>query len=146
MCAMEDTMRRIIATIALLLGTAVAAQAVPQTMYKDLIRPNGHKRSESTYAADVDACYRQTGGSRYLPDSAAMKKCMLSHGYRFVWQRGYTSDSRRSASSHYDPTFDFPTQPTAEPQVPDPNTFPTLVVPSSPVFDGSGNMVPGTGP
>jgi hypothetical protein len=98
---MEDSMKRIIIAAALLLGTAtaVAAQAPPQTMYKDLIRPNGQKRSAGVYQADVDACYRQTGGSPYYPDSAAMKKCMLSHGYRFMWQRGFASSSARAAPS-----------------------------------------------
>jgi len=93
-------MKRIGITAALLLGTAtaVAAQAAPQVMYKDLIRPNGHKRTEAVYQADVSACYRQTGGSRYLPDSAAMKKCMLSRGYRFVWQRGFGGGSGRAVA------------------------------------------------
>jgi len=137
-------MKRIIITTALLLGTAVAAQAVPQAMYKDLIRPNGQKRSEAVYQADVNACYRQTGGSRYLPDGAAMKKCMLSRGYRFIWQRGFASGSVRSApsSAYVDPG---PTPETAPPAVPDPNSFPTPVVPTAPMFDSSGNIIPGTG-
>ncbi len=98
-------MKRITITTVVLLGTAVAAQAAPQTMYKDLVRPNGQKRSEAVYQADVNACYRQTGGSPYLPDSAAMKKCMLSRGYRFMWQRGFASGSVRSApsSAYVDP-------------------------------------------
>jgi hypothetical protein len=96
---MEETMKRTIIITALLLCTANAAAAqVPQTMYKDLVRPNGQKRSAAAYQADVDACYRQTGGTPYLPDSAAMKKCMLSHGYRFVWQRGYDSGSRAAVT------------------------------------------------
>ena len=82
-------MNRIIVTTALLLGTSLAAQAYPVAMYYDLIRPNGHPRSQIIYQSNLNACYRQTGGTPYLADSAAMKKCMLSHGYRFVWQRGY---------------------------------------------------------
>lgn len=71
----------------------VAAQTPPQAMYKDIVRPNGQKRSEAVYQADVDACYGQTGGSPYLPDSAAMKKCMLGYGFQFVWQRGFGGGS-----------------------------------------------------
>jgi len=112
-------MKRITITTVVLLGTAVAAQAAPQTMYKDLVRPNGQKRSEAVYQADVNACYRQTGGSPYLPDSAAMKKCMLSRGYRFMWQRGFASGSVRSApsSAYVDPG---PPPEPAQPVVPIP--------------------------
>ena len=94
-------MKRIIIAAALLLATAAAAaaQAPPQAMYKDLIRPNGHPRSDAIYQADVDACYAQTGQSRYQPDGAAMKKCMRSRGYQFMWQRGFASSSARSAPS-----------------------------------------------
>ena len=85
------------------------AAAPPQVMYKDIVRPNGQKRSDAVYQADVDACYRQTGGSVYLPDSAAMKKCMLGDGFQFVWQRGFGSGSgaavaSSSGSSDYDYT------------------------------------------
>ena len=94
-------MKRIIITTALLVGTAVAAQAqdAPRTMYKDLIRPNGQPRSADVYQAAVDGCSRQTGQSRYEPDGAAMKKCMQSHGYHFMWQHGFASGSARSAPS-----------------------------------------------
>jgi hypothetical protein len=95
----EETMKRIIITTALLLGTAMAAQAVPQAMYKDLIRPNGQKRSAAVYEADVNSCYSQTGQSRYEIDGAAMKKCMRSRGYQFMWQHGVASGSARSAPS-----------------------------------------------
>ena len=96
--AKEDAMKRIIVATALLLGTAIATQAhaAPQTMYKDL-RPNGHKRSDAAYQADVDACYRRTGGNPDVPDSAAMKKCMLSNGYSFLWQRGFGGASRQAS-------------------------------------------------
>lgn len=90
-------MKRIVIAAALVLGTAtaVAAQTAPQVVYKDLIRPNGQPRSAAVHQADVDACYAQTGGSRYLPDSAAMKKCMLGRGYRFVSQSGFDSGAGR---------------------------------------------------
>ncbi len=95
-------MKRLI-FIALLLGTATAvaaqaqAQDAPRTMYKDLIRPNGQPRSADVYQSAVDGCSAQTGQSRYQPDGAAMKKCMRSHGYQFMWQHGFASGSVRSA-------------------------------------------------
>ena len=124
-------MNRIIITTVVLLGTAtaVAAQAVPQTAYKDLIRPNGQKRSDAVYQADVNACYRQTGGSPYLPDSAAMKKCMLSRGYRFMWQRGFASGSRQAA-----PSYDY-----SPPPDPLPPTIPNPIPPSEPAYVPSAN-------
>jgi len=130
----EDAMKRIIVTIALLLGTAVAgqAQAVPQIMYKDLIRPSGHKRSDAAHQADVDACYRQTGASRYLPDGAAMQKCMLSHGYRLVWQRGFASGPRQAAPS-YDPG-PLP-DPSSPPAGPDMNGMNTSTNPTWPALN-----------
>ena len=137
-------MKRTIVTAALLLATAtaVAAQAVPQTAYKDLIRPNGQKRSDAVYQADVDACYRQTGGSPYVPDSAAMKKCMLSHGYRFMWQRGFASVSRRAPSSGvYD--YSPPPDPPPPPVFVDPTPY--QPAPIAPIYDSNGMLVPGTG-
>jgi len=79
-------MKRIIVATTLLLGTAVAAQAYPAAKYYDLIRPNGHPRSDAIHNADLDACYAQTGQSRYKADGPAFKKCMLGRGYRFVSQ------------------------------------------------------------
>jgi hypothetical protein len=135
---MEDTMKRIMITTVLLLGTAVAAQAVPQTMYKDLIRPNGQKRSDAAYQADVNACYRQTGGSPYVPDGAAIKKCMLSRGYRFMWQRGFASGSRQVApSGAYD--IGPPPDPPSPPVFVDPTPYRPTPVP--PIYDSSGNVV-----
>ena len=97
----EDSMKRIIIATALLLGTAIAAQAQdpPQVMYKDLIRPNGHPRSADVYQAAVDACYAQTGGTPYEPDTAAMKKCMQGRGYQFMWQHGFASGSAPATPS-----------------------------------------------
>lgn len=79
--------------------THVAARTAPQVMYKDLVRPNGQPRSQVVYQADVNACYGQTGGNPYIPDSAAMKKCMLSRGYQFMWQRGFNRASVRTVAS-----------------------------------------------
>ena len=87
-------MKRIAIAAVVLLGTATAVVAqTPQAMYKDLIRPNGHPRSDAIHQADVDACYAQTGNSRYEPDGPAMKQCMRSRGYQFKWQRGFASNS-----------------------------------------------------
>jgi len=94
-------MKRIIITTALLLGTVIAAQAqtAPAAMYKDLIRPNGQKRSAAVYQADLDACYAQTGQSRYEYDGPAFKKCMLSRGYQFMWQHRVATGSGHAAPS-----------------------------------------------
>jgi hypothetical protein len=104
MCTMESTMKRIIVTAAaLLLGTVLTAQARPVAHYYDLIRPNGHPRSDAIHQADLNLCYRQTGQSRYSLDGPAFKKCMLSRGYRFLSQHGYGSGSRQAAAPSYDP-------------------------------------------
>ena len=131
-------MKRIIVATALLLGTAVAAQAqaVPQTMYKDLIRPNGHMRSDAVHQADVDACYRQTGTGPYAPDTAAMKKCMLGRGYRFMWQRGFASGSRRAAPS-YDPGPSPSPSPDPSPPAQGPDTA-GMNTPTNPTWPGFG--------
>jgi hypothetical protein len=103
-CAMKSLIQRMLVSSALALvsfapiGHAMA-QSAPQAMYKDLIRPNGQKRSDAVYQADVTACYQQTGSSPYLPDNAAMKKCMLGRGYQFVWQRGFGSGSGGTVAS-----------------------------------------------
>lgn len=99
-CTMEDTIKRIIVTTALLLGTAVAAQAQPVNAYRDLIRPNGHPRNDAIHKADLSFCYQQTGQSRYSLDGPAFKKCMLSRGYRLIWQRDIASGSRQAAPSY----------------------------------------------
>ena len=101
MCTMESTMKRIIVTAAaLLLGTALTAQARPVAHYYDLIRPNGHPRSDAIHQADLDFCYQQTGQSRFSPDGAAFKKCMAGRGYSFTGLTGRGTDA--SAPSLYD--------------------------------------------
>jgi hypothetical protein len=80
------SMNRIIVATALLLGTGLAAQSYPVATYYDLIRPNGKPRSQAIHQSDLDACYRETGQSRYKADGPAFKKCMLGRGYRFVSQ------------------------------------------------------------
>jgi hypothetical protein len=101
-------MKRIIVTTALLLVTAVAAQARPVASYHDLIRPNGHPRSDAIHQADLDFCYQQTGQSRYSLDGPAFKKCMLSRGYRFEWQRWGSSGGGSSSLDVSSPSPDVP--------------------------------------
>ena len=79
--------RTLILTAALLIGSTLASQARPVNAYYDLIRPNGHPRSDAIHQTDLDFCYGQTGASRFRLDNAAMKSCMLTRGYRFMWQR-----------------------------------------------------------
>ena len=127
MCAMEDAMKRIVVNriiiaTALLLGTSLAAQAYPVSVYRDLIRPNGHPRSEAIHQSDLDACYRQTGQSRYAADGPAFKQCMASRGYRFVSQH-YAPNPRYYSGS---PGVDDWTPP---PAGPDPNLFSTPQIP-----------------
>jgi hypothetical protein len=75
--------RTVIAAV-LLLGTMLGAQAdtAIQT-YHDVLRPDGHKRSEPAFQADLDSCSRQTGGKRVYRDTPAFKQCMLGRGYRW---------------------------------------------------------------
>ena len=85
-------MKRIVITTAMLLGAVLGtvlgaplgAQADTATQtYRDLIRPNGHARSDATFEAALDACSRQTGGKRTFHDTPAYKKCMIGLGYRW---------------------------------------------------------------
>jgi hypothetical protein len=84
-------MKCIIITTALLLGSALAAQARPVDAYYDLIRPNGHPRSDAIHQRDMDYCYAQTGQRRYGLQGPAFQQCMAGRGYRHMWGR-YTSD------------------------------------------------------
>jgi len=77
-------MQRTIITTVLLLGALVGAHASSLDTYRDLIRPNGHPRSNAIHQADLDFCYRRTGASRYRPDTPAFKQCMLGRGYRWT--------------------------------------------------------------
>jgi hypothetical protein len=55
-----------------------------EMMYYDLIRTDGHPRSEAIYRENLDFCYDQTGADRTLDDTRSFKQCMLGRGYR--WQ------------------------------------------------------------
>jgi hypothetical protein len=78
-------MKRTIITTALLLGTALAAQARPVDAYYDLIRPNGNPRSDAIHQRDMAYCYAQTGQSRYELDGPEFQQCMATRGYRHMW-------------------------------------------------------------
>jgi hypothetical protein len=126
----EDTaMKRILVTAALLIGSVLAAQARPVNAYYDLIRPNGHPRSDAIHQADLDYCYAKTGASRYRLDNAAMKQCMLGRGYRFMWGRN-VPDQRYAAPS------DDVAYPDPVPVAPDPPSPP----PPSPAYDPNSGM------
>jgi hypothetical protein len=127
-------MKRIIVTTAVLLGTVLTAQARPVASYHDLIRPNGHPRSDAIHQADLDFCYQQTGQSRYSLDGPAFKKCMLGRGYRFEWQRagGYGG-----GSSGFDFSSPSPDVPMTVAPVPDaPYVAPTAPTPDNPNCGG----------
>jgi hypothetical protein len=77
-------MKRVIVASAALLASVLCAQAEHSLdNYHDL-RPNGHKRSEATFEADVASCKRLTHDSIYRPDSRAMKRCMMRRSWQ--WQ------------------------------------------------------------
>jgi hypothetical protein len=115
-------MRRTLLTTALLLGTMLGAQARPVNAYYDLIRPNGHPRSDAIHQADMAACYHQTGASRYRLDTPAYRKCMLGRGYRWMWGRN-VPDPPSSASDSFSSTSPDSPPPIA-PYVPPPNPPP----------------------
>jgi hypothetical protein len=130
---MEETMKRIIITAAVLLGTGLTAQAGPVASYHDLIRPHGHPRSDAIHEADLDFCYQQTGQSRYSLDGPAFKKCMLGRGYRFEWQRAGGSGG---GSSGFD-SSPSPDVPMTMAPVPDaPYVAPTAPTPDNPNCGG----------
>jgi hypothetical protein len=77
--------RTIIACALLLAGTLAALAAHSNDTYYDLVRPNGHPRSDAIFNADLNFCYAQTGASRYaVGDTPAFKQCMLGRKWR--WQ------------------------------------------------------------
>ena len=78
-------MKRIILTAVLLFGATLGAHAdtAIQT-YHDVLRPNGHKRSEAIFQADLATCSRQTGGKRVYHDTPAFKQCMRGRGYTWM--------------------------------------------------------------
>lgn len=80
-------MKRAIITAIFLFSGALNAAATPEDTYYDLIRPNGHPRSDAVFQADLEACYNQTGADRTRRDTPAFKKCMLGRGNRWMSTR-----------------------------------------------------------
>ena len=66
-----------------LLCAIASAQGRTMDSYTDLLRPNGKARGDAAFQTDLDACYRQTGASRYRQDTAALKQCMLGRQWRW---------------------------------------------------------------
>jgi hypothetical protein len=75
--------RSIAIAVALLCGVA-SAQANTMDNYDDLVRPDGHSRSDAVFQADLNSCYSQTGASRYRQDTAAFRQCMLGRNWRWT--------------------------------------------------------------
>jgi len=122
-------MKRTLVVTALLIGSVLTAQARPVNAYYDLIRPNGHPRSDAIHQRDMNYCYAKTGASRYRLDNAAMKQCMLSRGYRFMWGRNVPDQPYVSNQPYVPPTEDW----TPPPDVPVPP-------PPSPPYDATTGM------
>jgi hypothetical protein len=99
--------KRILITTALLLGTALNAQAGTNDTYYDMIRPHGRPRSDTIFQAALDACYNRTGASRFSADTPAFKQCMLGLSYRWVSVRTVRTQGSGSSggnSGGWDPS------------------------------------------
>jgi hypothetical protein len=82
--SMPTRLQRTIIIFAAVLAGIAHANAQPQMIYRDLIRPHGQPRSDAIHEADLDYCYGQTGASREQPDTPAFKQCMRGRGYRWL--------------------------------------------------------------
>jgi hypothetical protein len=97
-------------SVALMCGTAGAYAASNDTYY-DLVRPNGQPRSDAVFNADLNACYGQTGASRYGPDTPAFKQCMLGRKWRWESVRIERSPSSGGSLNFDSPSPDSPPAP-----------------------------------
>jgi hypothetical protein len=79
--------RALLISVMLLASVAGAHADRYNTIYHDLIRPNGRPRSAAVGHANLEACFSQTGDSRVRSDSPEFKRCMAAHGYRWVSTR-----------------------------------------------------------
>jgi hypothetical protein len=94
-------MKRLIIAATMLLGSALGAYADhSDDTYHDMIRPNGHARSDTVFNAAVAACKRVTHDSLYGADSPAMKGCMLKRGYS--WESTRWIEDRPESSNTVD--------------------------------------------
>ncbi len=92
----------IVALLASTCGQALASSHYEMT-YHDMIRPNGHARSDATYNSALDTCYNQTGERREDKDTATFKACMRQQGYRWVSTR--LVRDKAGASAPQDDTY-----------------------------------------
>ena len=76
-------LRFLLVSCAVIASASPALADHPETMYRDLIRPNGHPRAGAIFNADLDRCYRRTGADRDRADTPAFRRCMLGLGYRW---------------------------------------------------------------
>lgn len=85
-------MKRMILVTAILLGSALAAQA-DHDVYDNMTK---HPRSDDVLQADTSACTMMLGAPQNgVPTSREYKNCMRSHGWRF----NHTVRERSSRSS-----------------------------------------------
>ena len=99
-------MKRAVIIAGLLLCSLSQAYATThyENNYRDLIRPNGHARSQVVYDSALEACYAQTGQSREARDSQAFKDCMKGFGFRWRSTRLVQDPpSRQKDDSFIDP-------------------------------------------
>jgi hypothetical protein len=91
-------MKRALVIAGLLACSLSQAYAIThaEMVYRDIIRPHGHKRSDAIGNSSLDFCYRQTGESRYGADTEVFKSCMLTRGYRWVSTRWVQDPPRRA--------------------------------------------------
>src|ERR1700744_4564029 len=102
-------MKRAIIVCAFFLVGALPAQAYHSNdTYYDLVRPNGQPRDDTTFNADLDFCYHQTGASRYaVGDTPAFKQCMLGRKWRWESSQIVRDRSRsKGRPDCFDLTFD----------------------------------------
>jgi hypothetical protein len=74
----------VVVTLAICCFSQAYASTRPVITFRDIIRPNGHKRSDAVGDAALNLCYRRTGLSRYEADTQTFKDCMLTQGYQWV--------------------------------------------------------------
>jgi hypothetical protein len=79
------------------------ASTHPVITYRDMIRPNGHKRSDAVGNAALNLCYRKTGLSRYEADTQPIKDCMMTQGYQWVSTKQVQDPLSKSDDTFIDP-------------------------------------------
>jgi hypothetical protein len=77
----------VLAAVLLMAATFGAHADQSNDVYRDMIRPNGQKRSAAVFQSDLDGCYQATGASRFARDTPAFRQCMLQRGYQWSGTR-----------------------------------------------------------